>query len=69
MSSEAGGSFTTIALMMLIVGMAIPVTAALNAIVGTQLSSFGAIKTSLTVRRALGLLVMAIGVYLAKKPR
>lgn len=153
MSSEAGSSFTAIALMMLIVGMGIPVTAALNAVVGTDLSSplaastilfglgfiltalmlafvgapplhalskvplwafaavlgvffyvlsvtwsaprigvgnaiffvllgqliaaatidhfglFGAIKTSLTARRALGLLVMAIGVYLAKKPR
>ncbi len=30
---------------------------------------FGAIQTSLTWKRALGLLVMAIGVYLAKKPR
>ena len=153
MSSEAGSSFTAIALLMLVVGMGIPVTAALNAVVGTHLSSpvaastilfglgflltafilavvgppplsalskvplwsfaavlgvffyvlsvtwsaprigvgnaiffvllgqliaaatidhfglFGAIKTSLTVRRALGLLVMAIGVYLAKKPR
>ena len=30
---------------------------------------FGAIKTTLTVKRAIGLLVMAVGVYLAKKPR
>ena len=30
---------------------------------------FGALKTELTVRRALGLVVMAVGVYLAKKPR
>jgi transporter family-2 protein len=30
---------------------------------------FGALKTTLTAKRALGLLVMAIGVYLAKKPR
>lgn len=29
----------------------------------------GAIQSSLTWKRALGLLVMAIGVYLAKKPR
>jgi transporter family-2 protein len=30
---------------------------------------FGALKTTLTAKRAIGLLVMAIGVYLAKKPR
>ena len=30
---------------------------------------FGALKTELTARRALGLVVMAVGVYLAKKPR
>jgi transporter family-2 protein len=30
---------------------------------------FGALKTTLTMKRALGLLVMALGVYLAKKPR
>jgi transporter family-2 protein len=30
---------------------------------------FGALKTTLTAKRALGLLVMALGVYLAKKPR
>jgi transporter family-2 protein len=30
---------------------------------------FGALHTPLTAKRALGLLVMAIGVYLAKKPR
>ena len=153
MNSSAGSSFTPIALLMLIVGMGIPVTAALNAVVGTHLSSplaastvlfglgfiltglilafvgpppasaffnvpfwsyaavlgvffyvlavtwsaprigvgnaiffvllgqllaaatidhfglFGAIKTSLSARRALGLLVMAFGVYLAKKPK
>ena len=147
------GSFTAIALMMLVVGMGIPVTAALNSVVGTHLQSpvaastilfglgflltaavlafvgapplkafssgpiwayaavlgvffyvlsvtwsaprigvgnaiffvllgqliaaatidhfglFGALKTELTMRRALGLVVMAIGVYLAKKPR
>ena len=30
---------------------------------------FGASRTTLTVQRAIGLLVMAVGVYLAKKPR
>jgi transporter family-2 protein len=30
---------------------------------------FGALKTTLTLKRAIGLLVMALGVYLAKKPR
>lgn len=30
---------------------------------------FGAIQSSLTWKRAIGLLVMALGVYLAKKPR
>jgi transporter family-2 protein len=30
---------------------------------------FGALKTTLTLKRAAGLLVMALGVYLAKKPR
>lgn len=30
---------------------------------------FGAIQSSLTWKRAFGLLVMALGVYLAKKPR
>ena len=153
MSAQSGGNFTAIALMMLIVGMGIPVTAALNAVVGTHLESpvaastilfglgfiltalvlafvgpprlsafstvpiwsyaavigvffyvlsvtwsaprigvgnaiffvllgqliaaatidhfglFGALKTTLSARRAVGLLVMAIGVYLAKKPR
>ena len=153
MSAQPSDNFTMIALMMLVVGMGIPVTAALNAIVGSQTGSpvaasailfglgfiltavalgfvglpplssfsavpwwsyaavlgvffyvvsvtwsaprigvgnaiffvllgqliaaatidhfglFGALKTTLTARRALGLLVMAIGVYLAKKPR
>jgi transporter family-2 protein len=148
----ASGSFTSIAIMMLVVGMGIPVTAALNSVLGTHLGSpvaasvilfgvgfvltalvlafvglppsgafsgvplwsfaaalgvvfyvlavtwsaprigvgnaiffvllgqliaaatidhfglFGALKSTLTVQRALGLLVMAIGVYLAKKP-
>ena len=153
MNTQSGGSFTAIALMMLVVGMGIPVTAALNSVLGTHISSpvaastilfgigflltalilafvglppasafsgvplwsyaavigvvayvlsvtwsaprigignaiffvllgqliaaatidhfglFGALQTSLTAKRALGLLVMAIGVYLAKKPR
>ena len=153
MSSQTGGSFTAIALMMLVVGMGIPMTAALNSVLGTHLQSpvaasvilfgvgliltalvlafvglpprsafsgvpwwtylaalgvvfyvlsvtwaaprigvgnavffvllgqlvaaaaidhfglFGALRTTLTAKRALGLLVMAIGVYLAKKPR
>ena len=152
MSAQPGDNFTMIALMMLVVGMGIPVTAALNSVVGTHtgplaasailfglgfiltvlflafaglpsVSSFstvplwsyaavfgvffyvvsvtwsaprigvgnaiffvllgqliaaatidhfglfGALKTTLTAKRALGLLVMAIGVYLAKKPR
>jgi transporter family-2 protein len=30
---------------------------------------FGAARTTLTIQRAIGLLVMAVGVYLAKKPR
>ena len=148
----ASGSFTSIAIMMLIVGMGIPVTAALNSVLGTHLGSpvaasvilfgvgfiltagvlvfvglppsgafsgvplwsfaaalgvvfyvlavtwsaprigvgnaiffvllgqliaaatidhfglFGALKSTLTVQRAIGLLVMALGVYLAKKP-
>jgi transporter family-2 protein len=147
------GSFTAIALMMLVVGMGIPVTAALNSVLGTHIQSpvaastvlfavglmltaavllivglpprqafsgvpwwsyaaafgvvfyvlsvtwsaprigvgnaiffvllgqliaaatidhfglFGAIKTTLTLKRAIGLVVMAIGVYLAKKSR
>lgn len=153
MNAQSGGSFTAIALMMLVVGMGIPVTAALNAVLGTHLESpvaasvilfgvglgltalvlifvglppsnafsgipiwsyaaalgvvfyvlsvtwsaprigvgnaiffvllgqliaaatidhfglFGALKTTLTAKRAIGLLVMALGVYLAKKPR
>jgi len=152
-NTHSGSSFTAIALMMLVVGMGIPVTAALNSILGTHLESpvaasvilfavglcltalvlafvglpppstlvgvpwwtfaaafgvvfyvlsvtwsaprigvgnaiffvllgqlvaaatidhfglFGALKTTLTAKRALGLLVMALGVYLAKKPR
>jgi transporter family-2 protein len=152
-SEQAGGSFTAIALMMLVVGMGIPVTAALNSVLGTHISSavaastilfgvgllmtavvllvvglppreafsgvpwwsyaaafgvvfyvlsvswsaprigvgnaiffvllgqllaaaaidhfglFGALKTTLTAKRAIGLLVMALGVYLAKMPR
>lgn len=153
MNAQPGDNFTMIAMMMLVVGMGIPVTAALNAGVGTQTGSpvaasailfgigfvltagllafvglpslqsfsavrwwsyaavlgvffyvisvtwsaprigvgnaiffvllgqliaaatidhfglFGALKTTLTAKRALGLLVMAVGVYLAKKPR
>ena len=153
MSAQSGGNFTAIALMMLVVGMGIPMTAALNATLGTHIASpvaastvlfavglivtsivlaltgspppdafgkapwwsnfaalgvvfyvlsvtwsaprigvgnaiffvllgqlvaaaaidhfglFGALKTTLTAKRALGLLVMALGVYLAKKPR
>jgi transporter family-2 protein len=153
MNAQSGGSFTAIALMMLVVGMGIPVTAALNSVLGTHIQSpvaastvlfavglmltaavllivglpprqafsgvpwwsyaaafgvvfyvlsvtwsaprigvgnaiffvllgqliaaatidhfglFGAIKTTLTLKRAIGLVVMAIGVYLAKKSR
>ena len=153
MNAQSGGGFTAIALMMLVVGMGIPMTAALNASLGTHIESpvaasavlfavglivtsivlalvgapppdafakapwwsyfaalgvvfyvlsvtwsaprigvgnaiffvllgqliaaaaidhfglFGAIKTTLTAKRAIGLLVMAVGVYLAKKPR
>jgi transporter family-2 protein len=152
-SVQSGGNFTAIAAMMLVVGMGIPVTAALNSVLGTHLASpvaastilfgigfvltaiilafvglpqgtsfsgvplwsyaavvgvvayvlsvtwsaprigvgnaiffvllgqliaaatidhfglFGALQTQLTAKRALGLLVMAVGVYLAKKPR
>ena len=153
MNAQSGGSFTAIALMMMVVGMGIPVTAALNATLGTHIQSpvaastvlfavglvltaavllfvglppaqafsaahwwsyaaalgvvfyvlsvtwsaprigvgnaiffvllgqliaaaaidhfglFGALKTTLTAKRVIGLLVMALGVYLAKKPR
>ena len=153
MSPPSGASFTAIALMMIVVGMGIPVTAALNAGLGTHIQSpvaasvilfavglamtalvlafvglpargvfsglspwyylaafgvvfyvlsvtwsaprigvgnaiffvllgqliaaatidhfglFGALQTTLTAKRAIGLLVMAVGVYLAKKPR
>ena len=153
MNAQSGGGFTAIALMMLVVGMGIPMTAALNASLGIHLQSpvaastvlfavgflltalvlafvglppahalstapwwsyaaalgvvfyvlsvtwsapkigvgnaiffvllgqliaaatidhfglFGALKTTLTLKRAVGLLVMALGVYLAKKPR
>jgi bacterial/archaeal transporter family-2 protein len=153
MNAQSGGGFTAIALMMLVVGMGIPMTAALNATLGTHIQSsvvastvlfaigfiltaillafvglppahafsaapwwsyfaalgvvfyvlsvtwstprigvgnaiffvllgqliaaatidhfglFGALKTTLTAKRAIGLLVMALGVYLAKKPR
>ena len=152
MNSQSGGNFTSVALMMLVVGMGIPVTAALNAVLGTQIASpvaastilfgvgfvltgiilafvglppanallsaplwsyaaalgvvfyvvsvtwsaprigvgnaiffvllgqliaaatidhfglFGALQTTLTLKRSIGLLVMAFGVYLAKKP-
>ena len=152
MNSQAGDNFTAIAMMMLVVGMGIPVTAALSSVLGAHLQSpvaastilfgvgfgltalvltfvglppakafsglplwtlaaalgvvfyvlsvtwsaprigignaiffvllgqmiaaatidhfglFGALKTALTAKRALGLLVMALGVYLAKKP-
>ncbi|HEY6048720.1 MAG TPA: DMT family transporter [Sphingomicrobium sp.] len=153
MSAEPASNFTAIALMMLVVGMGIPVTAALNSVLGTHIGSpvaastilfavgfvltalvlafvglppreafsgvplwslaaafgvvfyvlsvtwsaprigvgnaiffvllgqliaaatidhfglFGALQTQLTAKRAVGLLVMAVGVYLAKKPR
>ena len=153
MTSQAGGNFTAIAAMMLVVGMGIPVTAALNSAMGTHIDSpvaasvilfavglvltglvlvfvgpppasafagapwwsfaaafgvvfyvlavtwsaprigvgnaiffvllgqliaaatidhfglFGALRTELTLRRVIGLLVMALGVYFAKKPR
>jgi len=151
-SSPAGASFMLIALMMCVVGMGIPVTAALNAGLGQHVGSpaasailfgvgflmtafvlaftglpapgafttvspwsylaalgvvfyilavtwsaprigvgnaiffvllgqlvaaaaidhfalFGAARTTLNLQRAIGLVVMAIGVYLAKKPR
>ena len=152
MSPSSGASFTAIALMMIVVGMGIPVTAALNAGLGTHIQSpvgastilfavglimtaivlafvglpspgvftglspwyylaalgvvfyvlsvtwsaprigvgnaiffvllgqlvaaalidhfglFGAAKSPLTLQRGIGLVVMAIGVYLAKKP-
>ena len=152
MNSQAGASFALIALMMCVVGMGIPITAALNAGLGQHVGSpaasailfgvgfvmtalvlafaglpaggaftnvspwsylaafgvvfyvlsvtwsaprigvgnaiffvllgqliaaaaidhfalFGAARTTLTPQRAIGLVVMAIGVYLAKKPR
>jgi len=152
MNAQSGASFALIALMMCVVGMGIPVTAALNAGLGQHVGSpaasailfgvgfvmtalvlaftglpargafasvspwtyfaalgvvlyilavtwsaprigvgnaiffvllgqlvaaaaidhfalFGAAPTTLTLQRAIGLVVMAIGVYLAKKPR
>ena len=152
MSPPSGAGFTAIAIMMIVVGMGIPVTAALNAGLGTHIQSpvaasvilfavglamtalvlafvglpargvfsglspwyylaafgvvfyvlsvtwsaprigvgnaiffvllgqliaaatidhfglFGAAKTAITLQRAIGLAVMAFGVYLAKKP-
>ncbi len=152
MNPSSRASFTAIALMMIVVGMGIPVTAALNAGLGTQIQSpvaasvilfavglvmtalvlafvglpsrgvftglspwyylaalgvvfyvlsvtwsapkigvgnaiffvllgqlvaaaiidhfglFGAVKSTLTMQRGIGLVVMAVGVYLAKKP-
>lgn len=152
MSPPSGASFTAIAIMMIVVGMGIPVTAALNAGLGTHIQSpvaasvilfavglamtalvlafvglpargvfsglspwyylaafgvvfyvlsvtwsaprigvgnaiffvllgqlvaaalidhfglFGAIKSTVTLQRGIGLVVMALGVYLAKKP-
>jgi transporter family-2 protein len=152
MNPSTGAGFTAIALMMIVVGMGIPVTAALNAGLGTHIQSpvaastilfgvglvmtalvlafvglpargvfsglspwyylaafgvvfyvlsvtwsaprigvgnaiffvllgqlvaaaiidhfglFGAVKSTLTMQRGIGLAVMAIGVYLAKKP-
>lgn len=152
MSPPSGASFTAIAIMMIMVGMGIPVTAALNAGLGTHIQSpvaasvilfavglamtalvlafvglpargvfsglspwyylaafgvvfyvlsvtwsaprigvgnaiffvllgqlvaaalidhfglFGAIKSTVTLQRGIGLVVMALGVYLAKKP-
>lgn len=151
-NAQSSGSFTAIALMMLVVGMGIPITAALNSVLGAHLQSpvaastilfgvgliltalvlvfvglppasafsnvplwsyaaalgvvfyvlsvtwsaprigvgnaiffvllgqivaaaaidhfglFGAAKTTLSLQRAIGLAVMAFGVYLAKKP-
>ena len=153
MNPQYSGSFAAIAIMMIVVGMGIPVTAALNSVLGTHLNNpvaastilfgfgfiltalilgffglparqefvtvplwsyaaalgvvfyvlavtwsaprigvgnaiffvllgqliaaatidhfglFGALKTALTPRRALGLLVLALGVYLAKKSK
>jgi transporter family-2 protein len=153
MTNSSGAGFTAIALMMMVVGMGIPVTAALNAGLGQHIGSpvaasailfgvglvmtalvlavaglpprgvfsglspwyyaaalgvvlyvlsvtwsaprigignaiffvllgqlvaaaaidhfglFGAAKTTITLQRAIGLLVMAVGVYLAKKLR
>jgi transporter family-2 protein len=152
MSPPSGAGFTAIAIMMIVVGMGIPVTAALNAGLGTHIQSpvaasvilfavglamtalvlafvglpargvfsglspwyylaafgvvfyvlsvtwsaprigvgnaiffvllgqlvaaalidhfglFGAIKSTVTLQRGIGLVVMALGVYLAKKP-
>ena len=39
MNTQSNGSFTAIAMMMLVVGMGIPVTAALNSVLGTHLGS------------------------------
>ncbi len=57
MSAQSGGNFTAIALMMLIVGMGIPVTAALNAVVGTHLESPVA---ATTVLFGLGFILTAL---------
>ena len=51
MNSQTGGSFTAIALMMLVVGMGIPMTAALNSVLGTHLQSPVAASVILFHRR------------------
>src|SRR5579872_4657486 len=61
MNTQSGGSFTAIALMMLVVGTGIPVTAALNAVLGTHLGSPVAASTILFgVGFVLAALVLAI---------
>ena len=57
MNAQSGGGFTAIALMMLVVGMGIPVTAALNATLGTHIQSPVAASTVLF---AVGFLLTAL---------
>src|SRR6188768_2689012 len=57
MSPSSGAGFTAIALMMIVVGMGIPVTAALNAGLGTHIQSPVAASTILF---AVGLVMTAV---------
>ena len=65
MNAQSGGGFTAIALMMLVVGMGIPMTAALNASLGTHIESPVAASAVLF---AVGLIVTSIVLALVGAP-